>query len=234
MSQPGKHKLDLVELSYKITELVFLSVLTVVFSIPIVTLGASVTAMHYVLLKIYRDEEGKIFPAFWQSFKENFRQSTVIWLIALALELFIVWDVWLVYEGSFHPSSFVFWLLVIFFCLILMILNWALIMQSRYVNTIGTTLRNAGKMTLMHPGKSLMMLLLTVAPVILPILNSTTFAFIVVLGVSLFGFAQTVLYSPMFIKLEAALPDDDEEDDEQDADGGDDEGNDDDGENADE
>ena len=209
MSQPRKRKLDLIELSYKITELVFLSFLTFVFSIPIVTLGASVTAMHYVLLKIYRDEEGKIFPAFWQSFKGNFRQSTVIWLIALALELFIVWDVWLIYAGSFHTTKFVFWLLVIFFCLILMILNWALIMQSRYVNTVGTTLRNAGKMTLMHPGKSLMMLLLTVAPVILPILNATTFAFIVVLGVSLFGFAQTVLYSPMFIKLEAAaLPDD--------------------------
>lgn len=46
--------------------------------------GASLTAMHYVILKIYRDEDTYVFRDFWRSFKMNFRQSS--WTLELPKE----------------------------------------------------------------------------------------------------------------------------------------------------
>ena len=69
----------------KFWDVLILNVLWLVCSIPIVTIGASTTAMYYVTLKLARDEDGYTIRSFFKSFKENFRQATVIWLIFLAV-----------------------------------------------------------------------------------------------------------------------------------------------------
>ncbi len=67
----------------KVADLMILNLVTLVCCIPIVTIGASLTAMHYVLLKMVRDRECYIVRSFFKSFKANFKQATVIWLIIL-------------------------------------------------------------------------------------------------------------------------------------------------------
>lgn len=64
-------------------DIIFLNFLWFIFSIPIFTVGASTTALFYVMGKKVRNEDGYIWRDFWKSFKLNFRQSTVIWLILL-------------------------------------------------------------------------------------------------------------------------------------------------------
>ena len=64
----------------KVADLLFLNILTLIFSIPLITIGAATTAAHYTALKIHR-EEGHVWSSFWKSFKENLGQSTGIWLI---------------------------------------------------------------------------------------------------------------------------------------------------------
>ena len=69
-----------------------LNVLWFICSLPIVTIGASTAALYYVSLKIVRGEEGRVFSSFFHSFRENFRQATVIWLILLAAGAFLGFD----------------------------------------------------------------------------------------------------------------------------------------------
>lgn len=59
------------------------NILWFVFSLPLFTIGASTTALYFVMGKIVRDEDPSILKDFWKSFKMNFKQSTVIWLILL-------------------------------------------------------------------------------------------------------------------------------------------------------
>ena len=70
-----------------ISDLLWLNVLTVICCIPIVTIGASVTALHYLSLKIVRGEENHLTATFLRVFKENFKQSTLIWLIILFITM---------------------------------------------------------------------------------------------------------------------------------------------------
>lgn len=65
-------------------------------------MGASTTALFYVSLKIAKDEESHLTRAFFHSFKENFRQSTIIWLILLAAGLVLGVDGYVFYHMRFE------------------------------------------------------------------------------------------------------------------------------------
>ena len=69
----------------KICDMVCLNVLWLICCIPVFTIGASTTALYTVMLKMVKNEEGYIFRGFFKAFKENFKQSTIMWLILLAL-----------------------------------------------------------------------------------------------------------------------------------------------------
>ncbi len=62
----------------------YLNVLWLICCLPVVTAGASTTALFYVAERMARDEEGSIARDFFRSFRQNFRQATGIWLILLA------------------------------------------------------------------------------------------------------------------------------------------------------
>ena len=67
----------------RMADLVILNILFWACCLPVVTIGASITAMYAVTKKMAEDREGYIFKGFFIAFKENFRQSTIMWLILL-------------------------------------------------------------------------------------------------------------------------------------------------------
>lgn len=79
----------------KITDVFCISILWFLFSIPIVTIGASTTALFQFTLKLAADEEGYVWRTFSRAFFKNFIQSTVVWLLGLALGGFLLFDLYL-------------------------------------------------------------------------------------------------------------------------------------------
>lgn len=65
----------------KLADVFLLNTLWLVGCIPIVTIGASTTALYYVSLKLAGGQKVPIFAAFKKSFRENLRQSTFLWLL---------------------------------------------------------------------------------------------------------------------------------------------------------
>ena len=76
----------------------FLNLLWMSCSLPIITIGASTTALYYACLKIVRDEDFDAGRMFFHSFKQNFKQATVIWLIMLAAGIFLGGDGYILYH----------------------------------------------------------------------------------------------------------------------------------------
>ena len=81
----------------------YLNLIWFICCIPIVTIGASTTALYYTSLKIVRDEDHSLGRMFFHSFRENFRQSTVLWLILLAVGLFLAGDGYIVFPTPIGP-----------------------------------------------------------------------------------------------------------------------------------
>lgn len=82
----------------KITRACYLNLLWFLCSVPIFTFGASTTALYHVTLKISRDEDPDVTREFFRGFKNNFKQSTVIWLIMLAAGVLLGADGYILYR----------------------------------------------------------------------------------------------------------------------------------------
>lgn len=80
----------------KLADLMILNVVFLICCLPIVTIGASLTALNYVSLKMAEGEEGYIVKSFFKSFRQNFVQSTLMWLITLAAGLILCLDFYIV------------------------------------------------------------------------------------------------------------------------------------------
>ena len=78
-----------------IADLAILNLITLLCCVPVITAGAAMTAMHYVLLKIVRQEEGYITADFLRSFRQNFRQATAVWSLFLLFAALLVLDFFL-------------------------------------------------------------------------------------------------------------------------------------------
>ena len=67
----------------RIGDLICLSVLWIAFSLPVVTMGASSTALYAAVHHCLRRNEAGIWKNFWNAFREDFKRSTAAWLIEL-------------------------------------------------------------------------------------------------------------------------------------------------------
>ena len=104
-----------------------LNVLWLVCCLPIVTIGASTTALYYTSFKIAKDEGSFITTMFFRSFKQNFKQATFIWLIMLAAGVLITVDAILLgrLRAASTGAAAVLWTLLlaaIFACMVLYII----------------------------------------------------------------------------------------------------------------
>ena len=77
---------------YSVTDYVKLGLVFLLFSIPGVTAGAAAAAVMTVGMRIERKEAPTIFRPFWQAFKANFRQGTVLTILFMAVFGFLAAD----------------------------------------------------------------------------------------------------------------------------------------------
>lgn len=78
----------------KIGIIICANLMFVLFSLPVVTIGASYTALYRVMFKTMRS--GGVtnpFKQFWIGFKTNFLQSTIVWVVFAALMVLLYFDV---------------------------------------------------------------------------------------------------------------------------------------------
>lgn len=149
----------------KITDCICISLLWLIASLPVITLGASSTAMYYAINRCVRRGEGGIWGAFWKSFRENFKQATTLGLILTALYVVLFascYSGYIMYAADKLPG-FVFIFLVIVTCVITMWAEYLLPCLARFNNTITQTLRSCALIALMNIPASFLQVLILLA-----------------------------------------------------------------------
>lgn len=160
----------------RLSDLVIVSFLWFVCCLPIVTIGASTTAMYYVLMKVVRDEEDvKLIPTFFQGFKSNFKQATVMNLISLVLGAILLADAyyWFFGQGSMATISFAIFFAA--FVWLVCIMSYAYPLQAQFYNTVKQTLINGAILSMRKFPVTVIVFLLNTLPVILTVLCLMTF-----------------------------------------------------------
>lgn len=189
----------------KLADLMWLNVLTMICCIPIVTIGASFTALHYMCLKIVRDEESYITRGYFKSFKENFRQSTIMWLIMLAIAAFLGVDFYIIIDLK---VDFPYIFKLIMLAITVMAAFTAVMIfpvQAKFANPIKYTIKNAFALSVLQFPKTFAMLVLLVAPMVLCYVAMPLFPIIFLLGFSLPAYLSACLYNKTFLSMEQQI-----------------------------
>ena len=182
----------------KVADLIVLNVLFLLFSIPLVTIGASLTAAHFAALKLYR-EEGHVFGNFWKSFRENFRQSTIIWLLYV-IYVAITYSSWITLASAESETRTIMQgTLLAGFVLSISFALWAFPLQSKFVNPIKRTVRNAFIMIFKHILRTIFMLIVSVLPFLLSL---KLLIVLLLLGFSVPIYICAITYNKPFEKME--------------------------------
>lgn len=74
---------QIMQILSRFCDIVILNLVFLLTCIPIFTIGAANTALYDVVFRMDTDREGKMLPTYFHSFRENFRQSTIVWLALL-------------------------------------------------------------------------------------------------------------------------------------------------------
>lgn len=189
----------------KVADMMILNILFLVTCIPIFTIGASVTALHYVTLRIVSGEDGSISKDYFRSFRQNFRQATIIWLILMAFALLLTYDVHLVWSGDGYISTAVKVMTVIACAALVMILLYVFAILAKFNNSVWGTIRNAVAISLAAFPKTLSMFMLVFASAALTFYTETTIRwgllFWLTVGFSAVTYFNSVLLKKTFDKL---------------------------------
>lgn len=182
----------------KLWDIMWINVLVIVCSLPVITLGASLTAMHYVMLKIVRDEENGVTKAFFKSFAQNFKQAAVMELgLAAAVYLLLTSMQLLKSQGSA-----LYYAAIVLLAVVLCVWLWMIILQSRYYNPVMKTAKIALAACISHPLRTILMAILFVLPFFLLLFTYDALLLVLGMGFTLPGVTQAILYNDVFKKLE--------------------------------
>lgn len=186
----------------KIADIVWLNVLTLVCCIPIITVGAALTAQHYVVLKMVRDEEGYITRSFFKSFKLNFKQATCIWLIFLVFIMMFLGDIYIFLFSAIEFPRFI--LIVVFAMALIVALVGVYVFPvlSKFDNTVKNTILNSFKIALISLPKTILMLVIYALPIVLIVISLRLMPVAVLFGFSGTAYLCAMLYNGVFKKFE--------------------------------
>ena len=147
-------------------ELAWLNILWVVCSLPVFTLGASTAALCTAVRNMIRDSGHWNSAAFFRAFRDNFKKSTLLWLILLAALALLGADVYIL--RALFPEQ-LFWLVLpgVCFALWLMVFIWAFPLTATFENTLWNTIKNAVLLSVGYLPRTLLMAVIHLLPVIL-------------------------------------------------------------------
>lgn len=127
----------------RVADLVIVNAYWLICSLPVVTIGASTSALYCVTLHMARGEGGGVTRMFFSAFRQNLRQGLALFFILLLPVALVVYEVWLYVSGAVGQSL---WMSVVFCMpaiLVALITAYVYPLLAQFDNSVKNTLKNA-------------------------------------------------------------------------------------------
>lgn len=145
MSKPNIfHKDNLfTKVMYKAGSLVLLNIYFILCSIPIVTIGASLTAANTVCIKIREETDVKVTGTFFRSFASNFMNATLVWICLAGIISMCVCGMMYGFTTKAASSYLICAVSAVVGMIMLMVLTYYFILLARFENDIMSHIKNS-------------------------------------------------------------------------------------------
>ncbi len=186
----------------KLGDILILHFSFLICSLPLVTVGASLSAVSYVGMKMAAGMDGFVLSNFWKAFRENFKRSTLYWLVCVVANMAI----WFSYQYWATIGGMIGMVLgcisVVLAILLGMTMLYLFAVQAKFYNTIKATVKNAFLMSIRHLHITVLMIVCLLFFLYLVVNFSVMQALGAVTGVGLLGLIFGKLYNIVFASYE--------------------------------
>lgn len=188
----------------RLTDLVLLNLLFILTSIPIVTIGASASALYSVFFRWHRQEESGYVKAYFHAFARDFKEATVLWLAFVVFMAISIFDIWFFFYQT-EPLSYLGVLFGFLGAMGLFTYSYAIILVSVFANSFAGTLKNALLMAVAYFPRTLVMALINLFPFLLvglfPSLAMQFGWFLVLFAFSGGAYLNSLLLKPVILPM---------------------------------
>ncbi|PUB23538.1 putative membrane protein YesL [Promicromonospora sp. AC04] len=207
MSRTGIFDADspLLRFLTRIADLMILNLVFVATSVPVVTLGASLTALNYTAMRIGTNECESVTGDYLRSFRANFRQATLLGLVVAFLALVLA--AWYVAVEVLDLSPVAQLVLqaicyLVAFRVVLVAL-YAFPYLAKFENSLRDVLNNSRLMSARHLAASLTVVVVTALPVVITVFYPASTAYGLLwflIGFAGTAFVNGVVFTSVFDK----------------------------------
>lgn len=188
-------------------DLIIINCLFLICAIPIITIGPACTAVYKTMYTLSENNGDSIPKLFFASFKEGFKESTIIWCGGLVCVLLLLLHFFLITiceSVKIKAVLFFIWFFAVFFLAGFLSYIFALI--AHYRNSIWQYIHNAILLTIGCFPRTIVLVGINTFPLLLLLFSTAVFFYLIPIWL-LFGFAfisrlSMCCLKPIFLKLD--------------------------------
>lgn len=185
--------------------LLILNFWLLVTSLPLITIGSSLTAAYYVAIKMIKDDDYRVTLNYFNSFKQNFKKSTALWLILLIIGMILGLDWFYLIRGQELQSWLTIGVLIVT-ALASQLYQVSFFYLARYQGNLQVLIKGSLQIMFQQPVKSLLLVVIFATPFVLMVLSPYMLVFQLYIslffGLSFNLFLRTYVLLIIFQKYE--------------------------------
>lgn len=190
-----------VQLISRFASLVVLNFLVLFTSIPIFTIGPSLTALYDVVFRMDTSRESPTVSTYFRAFRRNFRQSTPVWLLFLVLIAASCGNAVIFSNMGSLLGKALSVLSVVILVNCMLVLGYAFPLISQFDNTFSNTLKNSLLLSGANLPYTLIITVINCFPWVLMLMNLYAFIQLSFLWLALYFAAAAYFNSRVLLKV---------------------------------
>ena len=190
----------------RVADLVILNVLWLLCCLPVVTAGASTTAMYHVVRHLHEDSVSSVTRDFFRSFKSDFRQATPVYLLLLIPTAAVVMNAWILSaQSSDVVPVYVRAIWMVSALMLTFVVSFVYPVMAYFDDTVWKTLRTAAVLAVAKLPRTVLISAINLLPIIMLFVSLPFFLrssiFWLLIGGSLTAYLNMLILRPVFKKI---------------------------------
>ncbi len=149
-------------LIYGVGNLIILSWLWLLCCIPVFTIGAASIALYDISRKVIAGDEKKVSSDYFASFRANFKQATILWLIVLLVSAVLVYSLgfFMFIDTDSSVTKLIIFIIGVIIACFLCWVHVVFAYIARFEDSIKTAAKNSFIMCILNPLSSIWIIVL--------------------------------------------------------------------------
>lgn len=185
----------------RLLDVLFINLLWIICSLPIVTIGASTCAAFSITLKMVDDEEGYIAKTFFKAFKQNFKQGTLMWLITAPC-VYMLYLLWQMVIKSEDINAIVIIGVILLTAIAISINLYSYPLIARYENSLKNIIKNSFGICVQFFIKTLILIAVVAVEIIIIMWNRWTLLAGIIIGPEFIIYTISGVSKKIFLQIE--------------------------------